>query len=69
MRGDGARGWLIGERERGAGRYIVAPPSLHADGQRCRWRTRQHPAALPAYEGKTTVAGLPCLIYGQGRET
>ena len=21
------------------------------------------------YEGETTVAGLPCLIYGQGRET
>ena len=32
---------------RGHGGYVVAPPSLHADGHRYRWRSRRRPAALP----------------------
>lgn len=34
---------------RGHGGSIVAPPSLHADGRRYRWRSRRRPAALPAW--------------------
>jgi hypothetical protein len=33
---------------RGHGGCVVAPPSLHADGHRYRWRTRRRPVALPA---------------------
>jgi hypothetical protein len=34
---------------RGHGGYVVAPPSLHADGHIYQWRTRRPPAALPAW--------------------
>ena len=34
---------------RGHGGYVVAPPSLHADRHRYRWRNRRRPAALPAW--------------------
>jgi hypothetical protein len=34
---------------RGHGGYVVAPPSLHADGLRYRWRTCGRPATLPAW--------------------
>jgi hypothetical protein len=34
---------------RGRGGYVVAPPSLHADGHRYRWNTRHRPAPLPPW--------------------
>ena len=41
---------------RGNGGHIVAPPSLHADGNRYRWRTRRRPAALPAWVAELLTA-------------
>jgi hypothetical protein len=34
---------------RGRGGYIVAPPSLHADGHRYRWSVQHRPASLPSW--------------------
>jgi hypothetical protein len=34
---------------RGRGGYVVARPSLHADGHRYRWSVRQRPAPLPSW--------------------
>jgi len=46
---------------RGHGGYVVAPPSLHALGQRYRWIHRCRPAPLPAWiqELLTTSASPP----------
>ena len=34
---------------RGHGGYVIAPPSLHADGRRYRWHNRHQPAGLPEW--------------------
>jgi Bifunctional DNA primase/polymerase, N-terminal len=45
---------------RGRGGYIVAPPSLHADGHRYRWSARHPPAPLPSWLGELlTVTASP----------
>lgn len=40
---------LPGVDVRGDGGYIVAPPSLHASGERYRWTVRTPPAAVPRW--------------------
>jgi hypothetical protein len=46
---------------RGRGGYVVAPPSLHADGHRYRWSARRRPAPLPCWlaELLTTATAPP----------
>jgi hypothetical protein len=45
---------------RGRGGYVVAPPSLHADGHRYRWSARHRPAPLPSWLAKLlTPAARP----------
>jgi bifunctional DNA primase/polymerase-like protein len=41
---------------RGLGGYIVAPPSLHADGHRYRWIARRSPAPLPRWLAQLLTA-------------
>jgi hypothetical protein len=61
---------------RGHGGTITAPPSLHANGRRYRWRTRQRPAALPTWlahlllepsPARTRRVPLPPLTDGRRR--
>jgi hypothetical protein len=44
---------------RGRGGYVVAPPSVHADGHRYRWRTRGTPASLPHWLAALLTAPTP----------
>jgi hypothetical protein len=44
---------------RGRGGYVVAPPSLHADGHRYRWSTRHRPALLPRWLAQLLTAAAP----------
>jgi Bifunctional DNA primase/polymerase, N-terminal len=44
---------------RGRGGYVVAPPSLHADGHRYRWSTRRRPAPLPRWLAELLTAARP----------
>jgi hypothetical protein len=41
---------------RGRGGYVVAPPSLHADGHRYRWIARHRPAPLPCWLAQLLTA-------------
>jgi hypothetical protein len=44
---------------RGRGGYVVAPPSLHADGHRYRWIARHRPAPLPRWLAGLLTAAAP----------
>jgi hypothetical protein len=44
---------------RGRGGYVVAPPSLHADGHRYRWIARHRPAPLPRWLAQRLTAAAP----------
>jgi Bifunctional DNA primase/polymerase, N-terminal len=44
---------------RGRGGYVVAPPSLHADGHRYRWSARHRPAPLPSWLAELLTPAAP----------
>jgi Bifunctional DNA primase/polymerase, N-terminal len=44
---------------RGRGGYVVAPPSLHADGHRYRWSARHRPAPLPSWLAELLTVTAP----------
>jgi hypothetical protein len=46
---------------RGRGGYVVAPPSLHADGHHYRWSARHHPAPLPSWLAELLTVTAPPL--------
>jgi Bifunctional DNA primase/polymerase, N-terminal len=48
---------------RGCGGYVVAPPSLHAEGHRYRWSARHRPAPLPCWLAQFLTAPAPLPRY------
>jgi Bifunctional DNA primase/polymerase, N-terminal len=49
----------VGLDVRGRGGYVVAPPSLHADGHRYRWSALHRPAPLPSWLAELLTPTAP----------